>query len=201
MADDGQGSPGVAGAGSAGAAAAGLVVVGRLTQPYGLKGWIKVHSFTAPRENLLGLCCKPAGNCQVQIQGRWQAATVEAGREHGKGLIIKLEGVETPEQARLYSGCELAVPATALPPLEDDEIYWHQLEGLRVIVDDPQRGELLLGRVDHLFATGANDVVVVRACEGSIDDRERLLPYLPERVVLAIDLAAGTMKVDWDPDF
>lgn len=176
--------------------AAGLVVVGRLTQPYGLKGWIKVHSFTEPRENLLGYSV-----CQMQYQGKWQAAAVEAGKEHGKGLIIKLKGVETPEQARLYSGCELAVPASELPPLEDDEIYWHQLEGLRVIVDDPQRGELLLGEVDHLFETGANDVVVVKACEGSLDDRERLLPYLPQQVIVAIDLAAGTMKVDWDPDF
>ncbi len=173
-----------------------LVVVGRLTQPYGLQGWIKVHSFTEPKENLLGY-----RNCQMLYQGKWQAAVVEAGKEHGKGLIVKLKGVESPEQARLYSGSDLAVPLTELPPLPDDEIYWRQLEGLRVIVDDPQRGELLLGRIDHLFETGANDVIVVKACEGSIDDRERLLPYLLERVVLAIDLPAGTMKVDWDPDF
>jgi 16S rRNA processing protein RimM len=173
-----------------------MVVVGRLTQPYGLKGWIKVHSYTEPMENLLGY-----QNCQMLRSGQWQPVTVEAGKEHGKGLILKLQGVETPEQARLYSGSDLAVPASALPPLADDEIYWHQLEGLRVIVDDPQRGELVLGRIDHLFETGANDVIVVKACEGSIDDRERLLPYLPRRVVLDIDLVAGVMRVDWDPEF
>ena len=178
-----------------------LVVVGCLTQPYGLKGWIKVHSYTQPRENLLDLVCAGKRDCHMRYQGTWQSVVVEAGKEHGKGLIAKLKGVESPEQARLYSGCDLAVPAAALPPLADDEIYWHQLEGLRVIVSDPQRGELLLGRVDHLFETGANDVVVVKPCEGSIDDRERLLPYLPQRVVLDIDLAAGAMKVDWDPDF
>jgi 16S rRNA processing protein RimM len=176
-------------------------VVGCLTQPYGLKGWIKVHSFTEPKENLLELCLKGQSKCQMQYKGKWQAVTVEAGKEHGKGLIVKLKGVETPEQARLFSGSELAVPASELPPLEDDEIYWHQLEGLRVIVKDPQRGELLLGRVNHLFETGANDVIVVKPCEGSIDDRERLLPYLLQRVVLAIDVPGDLILVDWDPDF
>jgi len=59
----------------------------------------------------------------------------------------------------------------------------------------------LLGTIDHLFETGANDVVVVKPCAGSIDDRERLIPYLLERVVKSIDLPAGVMKVDWDPEF
>lgn len=172
------------------------VVVGRLTTPYGLQGWIKVHSFTEPRENLLHF-----KDCQVLFRGHWQPLKVMGGKEHGKGLIMKLEGVDSPEQARLYSSCDLSVPSSELPPLADDEVYWHQLEGLRVVVNDPQRGELLLGRIDHLFETGANDVVVVKACEGSIDTRERLLPYLRERVILAVDIAAGEMRVDWDPDF
>jgi 16S rRNA processing protein RimM len=177
---------------------ADLVVVGRLTTPYGLKGWIKVHSFTEPKENILAFCCKEGRNCQISRQGIWQPLEVEAGKEHGNGLIIKLKGVETPEQARLYSSSDLAVPVSELPPLQDDEIYWRQLEGLRVISEP---GEVLLGTIDHLFETGANDVVVVKPCAGSIDDRERLIPYLLERVVKSIDLPAGVMKVDWDPEF
>jgi 16S rRNA processing protein RimM len=75
------------------------------------------------------------------------------------------------------------------------------LVGLQVIVDHPERGRLALGRIDHLMETGANDVLVVRGDEQSIDRRERLIPYLPDRVVLEIDLAEQTMRVDWDPDF
>ncbi len=75
------------------------------------------------------------------------------------------------------------------------------LVGLQVIVDHPERGRLVLGRIDHLMETGANDVLVVRGDEQSIDRRERLLPYLPDQVVLEIDLAAQIMRVDWDPDF
>ena len=49
--------------------------------------------------------------------------------------------------------------------------------------------------MSHLFSTGANDVVVVQG------ERERLIPYLRPDVITDIDLAAGRMVVDWDPDF
>jgi 16S rRNA processing protein RimM len=57
-----------------------------------------------------------------------------------------------------------------------------------------------LGKVDHLLETGANDVMVVKPCAGSLDDRERLLPYTDD-CVQAIDLEAGVMRVEWDADF
>jgi 16S rRNA processing protein RimM len=172
------------------------VVIGRITGVYGVKGWLKVHSFTEPLDNFLSY-----QNCFIQRQGQWQPLAIEAGRQHGKGLVIKLPGVDDPEAARAFSGCDVAVTVAELPALDEDEFYWHELAGLQVFVDHAERGRLLLGRVDHLFETGANDVLVVRPCEGSIDQRERLLPYLPEQVVLAIDLDAGTLQVDWDPDF
>ena len=172
------------------------VVIGRLTAVYGVKGWLKVHSFTEPMDNFLGY-----RQCFFQRQGQWQPLAIEAGRVHGKGLVVKLRGVDDPETARLYSGCDVAVSTSELPALDDDEFYWHELEGLQVFVDHAERGRLLLGRVDHLMETGANDVLVVQPCEGSIDQRERLLPYLPGQVVLEIDLEAGEMLADWDPEF
>ncbi len=172
-----------------------LVVIGRLLAPYGIKGWMKVHSFTDPMENLLGY-----GHCQLQRNGQWTEVEVEAGRPHGKGLVIKLRGVDTPEDARLHTNAELAVPVSWMPALEAGEYYWRQLEGLKVVVQ-VDTGEQLLGRVDHLLETGANDVLVVAPCDGSIDQRERLIPWLPERVVLNVDLDAGVIRVDWDPEF
>jgi len=82
------------------------------------------------------------------------------------------------------------------PELTDGEYYWYQLVGLKVIDHLGQ----LLGKIDHLLETGSNDVMVVKPCAGSLDDRERLLPYT-EQCVLAVDLVAGEMKVDWDADF
>jgi len=178
------------------AAPADLVVIGRFTGTFGIKGWLKVYSYTNPLENLLDY-----HYCQIQRQGVWQAAQIAEGKVHGKGLIVRLKGVDDPELATTYVGCEVAIAATQLPLLPEDEYYWRQLEGLRVIVDDPVRGQQVLGRVHHLFETGANDVLVVRGDEHSIDRRERLIPYLPGRVVCKVDLAAQTMLVDWDPDF
>lgn len=171
------------------------VVIGRLTAVYGIKGWLKVHSFTEPMDNFLGY-----RNCYIQRRGQWQPLEIEAGRVHGKGLVVKLRGVDDPETARGYTGSDVAVEATDMPELDDDEFYWHELEGLRVYADQ-DGDQVLLGRVDHLMETGANDVLVVKPCEGSIDRRERLLPWLPGQVVLEVDTEAGTLRVDWDPSF
>lgn len=175
---------------------ADLVVIGRLFGTFGVKGWLKVYSYTDPLDNFLDY-----HYCQIQRHGAWQAAQIAEGKVHGKGLIVRLKGIDDPEQAATYVGCDVAVVATQLPLLSEGEYYWRQLEGLQVIVDHPQRGRLILGRVDHLLETGANDVLVVRGDENSIDRRERLIPYLPEQVVFEINLAAQTMRVDWDPDF
>ncbi|MFT3930259.1 MAG: ribosome maturation factor RimM [Spongiibacteraceae bacterium] len=173
-----------------------LVVIGRFSGTFGVKGWLKVYSYTDPLDNFLDY-----HYCQIQRHGAWQAAQIAEGKRHGKGLIVKLKGIDDPEQAATYVGCDVAVASTQLPLLPENEYYWRQLEGLQVIVDHPQRGRLVLGRVDHLLETGANDVLVVKGDEHSIDRKERLIPYLPEQVVLEIDLAAQIMRVDWDPDF
>jgi 16S rRNA processing protein RimM len=172
-----------------------LVVVGKITTVYGVKGWVKVHSFTEPMENIFGY-----PNCYIERDGQWRQIALEDGKKHGKGLISRIEGVQDREEARLYCQCNIAVPAGDMPPLEDDEFYWHQLEGLKVLttVNDE---DVLLGKVSHLIETGANDVLVVRKCAGSIDRQERMIPYVPEQYVLDIDLEAGVIRVDWDPEF
>ena len=59
---------------------------------------------------------------------------------------------------------------------------------------------VFLGVVDHMIDTGANDVMVLKACEGSIDERERLIPYLEGDVVTEVDLERGVIAVDWFPE-
>ena len=88
-----------------------------------------------------------------------------------------------------------------MPPLSGDDFYWHELEGLKVFTRDDNGAEVLLGVVDHMLETGANDVLVVKKCAGSVDQEERLIPWLLERVVLEVDIAAGSIQVDWPVDF
>jgi 16S rRNA processing protein RimM len=170
------------------------VVVARITGCYGLKGWLKIHSYTDPPENLLGF-----GEWRVRRGGELEPIEIDAGKRRGKGLVAHVAGVDDRSLAETYKGLEVVVPESALPVLSEGDYYWRDLQGLQVWCRD-SGDRVLLGTVDHLIETGANDVLVVAACEGSIDRRERLIPYLPGNSVTGVDLAAGVIEVDWFVD-
>ncbi|KPQ23417.1 MAG: 16S rRNA processing protein RimM [Halomonas sp. HL-93] len=119
------------------------------------------------------------------------------GRRQGKGLVVQLKGVDDRSAAEALAQADILMPKAALPELSDDEYYWYELEGLTVFTQAGER----LGRVSYLFETGANDVMVVHGDVESIDKRERLLPFLPDDVIVEISLEDGRMVVDWDPEF
>lgn len=174
-----------------------LVILGRVTSVYGIKGWVKVFSETEPMQGILEYrpwLIKPKNQ-------DWQPVNLVGGKQHGKGLIVQFEGCNDRNWAMRYCGATIAVPKDSLPALDEDDFYWHQLEGLRVYTEDDAGREILLGRVDHLMSTGSNDVLVVKGFTESIDGRERLLPYLPGQVIKGVDLQAGEIRVDWDPEF
>lgn len=168
-----------------------LIVLGKITSVHGVRGEVKIYSFTDPIDNLLDY---PAWT--LKRDGEVKQVELVSGRLQGKVLVAKLKGLDDREVARTFAGFDICVPRALLPDLDDGEYYWHQLEGLSVIDLQGQ----LLGRLDHLLETGSNDVMVVKPCPGSLDDRERLLPYT-EQCVQQVDLAAGEMRVDWDADF
>ncbi|AUG09725.1 ribosome maturation factor RimM [Pseudomonas sp. C 49-2] len=168
-----------------------LIVIGKIYSVHGVRGEVKVYSFTDPTENLLQY-----KTWTLKREGSVKQVELVSGRGSDKFLVAKLKGLDDREEARLLAGYEICVPRDLFPELTDGEYYWYQLEGLKVI---DQLGQLF-GKIDHLLETGANDVMVVKPCAGSLDDRERLLPYT-EQCVLAVDLAAGEMKVEWDADF
>lgn len=173
------------------ASAEDLIVFGKITSVHGVRGEVKIYSFTDPIDNLLNY-----RHWTLRRSGEVRQVELVQGRLQGRLLVAKLKGLDDREEARAFADFEICVPRSLLPQLADGEYYWHQLEGLKVANQDGQ----LLGKVDHLLETGANDVMVVKPCAGSLDDRERLLPYTGQ-CVLAVDLDAGEMQVDWDADF
>lgn len=164
----------------------GPVVIGRISGLYGVRGWLRVFSYTEPRENIVDY-----SPWLIQSDGQWRPVEVEDGRAQGKGVVVKLAGCDDRDTAARYLGLDIAVNRDQLGELEPGEYYWADLEGLRVVTCDGVE----LGCVDHLFATGANDVMVVRG------DRERLIPFVQGDVIRSIDLQGGVMEIDWDPDF
>ncbi|MFP3979405.1 MULTISPECIES: ribosome maturation factor RimM [Marinobacter] len=167
-------------------------VIGRITSVFGVKGWLKVYSFTDPIDGILGYT-----NWVLDLDGKRIPAKLEEGRRQGKAIVVRLKGINDRDLARTYCGAEVKVPTAELPELPEGDFYWRQLQGLDVFTVE---GECL-GRVDHLIETGSNDVLVVHATAGSIDQRERLIPYLPGQVVREVNLAEHKLIADWDPEF
>jgi 16S rRNA processing protein RimM len=167
--------------------AARRVLVGRIAGVYGVKGWVRIESWTEPRTRIFRY--QPwwlrAGSGETKIDGA-------EGREQGKGLVACLPGIDDREQAASLIGCDIEVPRSALPAPRAGEVYWADLEGCEVVTVDG----VALGRISHLVETGANDVLVVR--DGA---RERLIPYVRDEYVTEVDLDAGRVTVDWDPEF
>ncbi len=161
------------------------VIIGRFGSVYGIQGWLKVISFTQPMTNILHY-----ENWLINRASSWQPITITASKLHGKHILVKIADCTTPEQARQYTNIDIAISRGQLPTLTESEYYWADLEGLSVV---NQQG-IELGKVSHVFATGANDVLIVKG------EKEHLLPYI-KQVILNINLAEKTLLVDWDENF
>lgn len=173
-------------------------MVGRITSAYGVKGWVKIHSYTDPAESIFQF-----DRWSLESNATSRAATeitVAEHRQHGKGFVARIKGIENRTAAEAICQRAIFVNTEALPALPEGEYYWQQLIGLHVISNHEGAQEILLGKISSMLETGANDVMVVSPCDGSIDQRERLLPYV-DVYVLKVDLDNNQMLVDWDPDF
>ena len=164
-----------------------FVLLGKVVGLYGVRGELKLESYTEPRTQIFRY--QP-----WRMTSASGETTVEGcrGRAQGQGIVAELPGVADREAAAALVGSEIWVARSALPKPAPGEYYWSDLEGLEVATVEG----VALGTVSHVLATGANDVLVVRNA-----DRERLIPFLIGQFVTEVDLEAGRLTVDWDPDF
>ncbi|MCB1615019.1 MAG: ribosome maturation factor RimM [Pseudomonadales bacterium] len=183
------------------------IVVGKITAVFGVKGWVKVHSFTEPASNIFSY--KP-----LLLQGKngWEVLDITGFRPHGQGWVAHVRDVDNRDSAAILCQRMLGVYREQLPVLEQGEYYWSDLQGLEVFsCFEKSTPPLRLGRVKELLETGANDVLVVvddKAAASSNKDevkageiRERLIPFIQDSVIRAVDLETGSITVDWDPEF
>jgi len=168
------------------------VVLGKVSSVYGVKGWVKVYSFTEPMDRILEY-----GNWTLRQGQNLTLIEVDKGRSHGNGMVAHFKGVDDRAIANKYTGSDICVPRDRLPELSKGEYYWYELEGLAVVTTN----DVILGKVDYMMSAGAgNDVLVIKGDSASIDRRERLVPYI-DQFVLDVDLDLGRVVVDWDPEF
>ena len=161
------------------------ILVGRINGLFGTRGWVKVFSYTRPRDNLL--IYNP---WYVLNTGTWQRYDVRDARRHHGGIVALLAGIDDRDQAALLLRREVAVDRSQLSTPAGDEYYWSDLIGLRVVNLQQQE----LGRVTGLLETGAHDVLRV------VGASEHLIPFVRGVYITAIDLAGAQIRVDWHSD-
>ena len=161
--------------------------MGRIVAPYGLKGWVRIEPYSVAPHNLINY---PAW--WVGRNGDWREMKVaESTLQHGASLVARFEGCVERDAALALKGRELAVEREALPHSADNEFYWADLVGLKVVNAKDEE----LGAVAGLFDNGAHPVMRVVAGE-----TERLLPFV-EQVVRQVDMALGRIRVEWELDW
>ena len=169
--------------------------VGRISGVFGVRGWVKVFSYTSPRVNVVNYT-----PWHLRQDGTESIRQVLAGQAQGDGVVAALAGIDDRDAAAALIGAEIEVDRSVLGPgLQDQlrlgaatgEFFWVDLQGMQVLTLDGAR----LGSVDHLFETGANDVMVV------VGDKRHLIPFLYGNVVRTVDGDRRVITVDWDPDF
>lgn len=167
------------------------VELGKIVGVWGVKGWVKLHSYTRQRSDIkqyqTWYLAAPRDSAEPT------AVQIVQCREQGPGIVAQLEGVTDRDQALALNGRKILVKKSDLPALNEGEYYWQQLIGLSV-----KNQQQDIGRLDSIIETGANDVLVVKQHQG--DQPDVLIPYT-EQAVLDVDLDQGCMTVDWDPSY
>ena len=165
------------------------IPLGIFGKPFGVKGYIFLRYYGDNQENIK--------NFDGIYIDEWLSLEIEDVLISNKKLSIKLKGIEDRSKAESLRNKEAYVLESDLPPLEEGDYYWYQLENLKVINEQNE----LLGIIDHLIPTGANDVLVVQPMEGSVDNDERLIPFLKEEIIIKVELLNKTVYVKWPKDF
>ena len=169
------------------------IILGKVGAVYGIKGWLKIHSFTDEPDAILDYF-----PWSLKLGNKTQTVEITDWRKHNKGLIVKVANIDDRDQAQALVGSEILTSESSLPDLPQGEFYWRDLIGMNVVTTKGYD----LGVVSDMMETGANDVLVVKAnLNDGFSKKERLIPYLFEEVVESVSIENKQICVDWDPGF
>lgn len=160
-----------------------LIPVGRISGTHGVRGQLKLHSYSGNLQSL-----KTVGSIVLRApNGTLRTETICQARDHSGKILITLAGLQDINHVLELVGYEVCLSREQFPPTEDDEYYWQDLLGLQVITDNG----ITLGHIHDILETGANDVYLVK---NEQTGQEYLIPAIAD-VVASIDLATGIMTI------
>lgn len=168
-----------------------LVVIGNIGAPFGLNGWVKVNSYTEPKDNILSF------NNWILIDN---STTKKINEENPHILEVKqskdqflvlFDGIKDRNAAALLTHKNIAVLRKDLKKLAENEYYWDDLIGCKVY----DLSNNLIGIVDYIFKAAANDIMVVKSLAPV--NKEYLIPYSLGNTVVEVNIPDQKIIVDW----
>jgi len=161
-----------------------FILVGNFGRPIGLKGSIKLNSFTRPPKNI-----KSYNSFFMKEESEFIELEVKKISTSGKNLIIFLNNCNSLDEAeKTFKGREIFIPKLDLPEIKD-KFYWSDLIGLEVVI---RSSEKILGKVHSLLETGSNDVLIIK----NSNQEDILIPFIMKQVIL--EVTEKSIYVDWE---
>ena len=161
------------------------VVIGRVSSPHGIKGWLKILSYTDPVENIFSY-----KSIFLKKRNDYLPFEIEDYSISGKIIRMKLKGVDDRNHSEDIAECEILINRDDLPEISSDSYYWADLIGFQI----KREGGEDLGILDSFLETGSNDVMVVIG----INKNRNLIPFINRDVVKTVDMEGKVIIVDWD---
>lgn len=162
------------------------VAMGYIKGAVGIKGWLKIGASTEYLDGLLDY-----SEWQLRKDSDIRVVEIEQGKLSNGELQVKLIGVDNRDAAALLRGYTIEISREDFAPAEDDEFYWTDLVGMKVLNCEG----ILLGEVKNLMETGAHDILVVNGEYG-----QKLIPFV-EQFIQDVNADTQTIIADWGLDY
>ncbi|SNC58558.1 ribosome maturation factor RimM [Sodalis endosymbiont of Henestaris halophilus] len=169
------------------------VIVGKMGAVYGIRGWIRVYSFTEKSESIFNY--RP---WFITKEDKLHLIELESWKRHNRDWIIKIRNIKNRKEAILLTNFEIIIDASQLPHLDNGEYYWKDLLGCQIVTVNGDK----LGEVVGFMETGSNDAMVVKTNQkDAFGIKELLIPFIDGQVIKNVDLTNHIINIDWNPGF
>ena len=160
------------------------IYLGKITGAHGIKGWLKIQSFSSPPENILNY-----PSWIINNQGEEDFYSIEQGRKQNNKIVVKLEKIDDRNTAESLINSKIQILRSDLPKLSNENYYWSDLVGLSVLNSE----EKVIGKIESLIETGANDVMVII----TLKDERILIPFVMHEIIKEVSVEQNYIKIDW----
>ncbi len=160
------------------------IYLGKITGVHGVKGWLKIQSFSSPPENILNY-----PQWIINNQGEEDFYSIEKGRKQNNKIVVKLEKIDDRNTAESLINSKIQILRSDLPKLPNENYYWSDLVGLSVLNSE----EKVIGKIESLIETGANDVMVIKTAK----DKRVLVPFVMHEIIKEVNVELNYIKIDW----